>query len=84
VFHTILFSSLPPQDKEIKRMAQEAFNLLSGCGETMARTMTTAMYHLHVNPHTLKRLKEELKAAMPGPYAPIDMITLENLPWLVS
>jgi cytochrome P450 len=65
-------------------MAQEAFSILSASGDTIARTTTAAMYHLHTNPHTLNRLKEELKYAMPDPYGPIDMITLENLPWLVS
>jgi cytochrome P450 len=65
-------------------MAQEAFSILSASGDTIARTMTAVMYHLHANPHTLVRLREEFKYAMPDPSAPIDMATLENLPWLVS
>jgi cytochrome P450 len=84
VFHTILSSSLPAKDKEIKRMAQETFSILSASEDTIARTMTAAVYHLHANPHTLERLREELKYAMPDPSVSIDMVTLENLPWLVS
>jgi hypothetical protein len=42
------------------------------------------MYHLHDNPHILKRLREELKRSMPDPKGPIDMVTLVDLPWLVS
>ena len=42
-------------------MAQEAFSILTASGDTVARTMTAAMYHLHANPWTLRRLKKELK-----------------------
>ncbi|KAF2467747.1 cytochrome P450 [Lindgomyces ingoldianus] len=84
VFHTILSSNLEAHDKEVKRMAQEGFSILSASGDTIARSMTAAMYHLHANPPVLKRLKEELKQAMPNPYAHVDLATLEALPWLTA
>ncbi|ORX95688.1 cytochrome P450 [Clohesyomyces aquaticus] len=84
VFHTILSSNLQAHDKEVKRMAQEGFAILSASGDTIARSMTAAMYHIHANPPVLKRLKEELKQVMPDPYGKIDLATLEALPWLTA
>jgi cytochrome P450 len=65
-------------------MAQEAFSILTAPGDTVARTMTAAMYHLHANPLTLRRLKEELKQAISDPCNDIDLLELERLPFLTA
>lgn len=65
------------------RMADEAFTLLVASGDTVARTLTTAIYHLHANPAHLQRLQEELETVMPEAQGNIDIKTLEGLPWLV-
>ncbi|KAF2180108.1 cytochrome P450 [Zopfia rhizophila CBS 207.26] len=84
VFHTILSSPLHPREKEVKRMAQEGFNILSASGDTIARTLTTAMYHLLANPPALQKLKDELRTVMPDPSIEVDLTTLEALPWLTA
>ncbi|KAF2871390.1 cytochrome P450 [Massariosphaeria phaeospora] len=84
VFHTILSSNLTTQDKDVKRMAQEGFGILSASGDTIARSMTMAMYYLHADPHSLERLKDELKIVLPDPQGQIDLATLERLPWLTA
>ena len=84
LFHTILSSNLPAAEKNPKRMAQDAFSLISGSGDTVARTLTTAVFHLHDNPAHLERLREELKTVMSGPCSDVELSTLEALPWLVS
>ncbi|KAF2121054.1 cytochrome P450 [Lophiotrema nucula] len=84
VFHTILSSTLPAYDKDYKRMAQEGFSILSASGDTIARTMTAAMYHLHANPATLQCLREELRQAMPDPYSEADLAKIEALPYLTA
>lgn len=77
--------SLPAQEKQEDRIAQEAFNLLVAAGATTAVILTTATYHLLVNQNNhLARLKEELEAVMEDPYTRVDVRTLEQLPWLVS
>ena len=65
-------------------MAQEAFSILTASSGIVARTMTAAMYHLHANPLTLRRLKEELKLAISYPYGKFDLLELERLPFLTA
>ena len=77
--------SLPAQEKNEDRIAQEAFNLLVAAGATTAVVLTTATYHLLMNQNDyLARLKQELEAVMEDPYTRVDVRTLEQLPWLVS
>ncbi|KAF2733668.1 cytochrome P450 [Polyplosphaeria fusca] len=84
VFHTILASNLPASDKDYKRMAQESFSILSASGDTIARSMTAAIYRLHANPSTLQRLKAELMQAIPNPRGDYDLAELEALPYLTA
>lgn len=85
IFNSILSSSLVPEEKGTSRIAQEGFVVVVAGGETTARVLTTATFHLLANRDTaLLRLKRELALAMPDPDARIDMKTLEHLPWLVS
>lgn len=77
--------SLPVQEKEEHRIAQEAFNLVVAAGATSAVVLATATYHLLADRNNyLARLKEELEAVMEDPYTRVDVQTLEQLPWLVS
>lgn len=64
-------------------MAEEAMTLLTASGDTGARTLTVAMYHLHANPQCLQRLREELKSVMPKATDDVEVKKLEALPWLV-
>lgn len=86
VFESILASKgLPSIEKETERLAQEGFVVLVAGGETTARVLTTATYHLLANQDTaLKRLKEELVAEMPNEDEEPGMKRLEQLPWLVN
>ena len=77
--------SLPAQEKQEDRIAQEAFNLLVAAGATTAVVLTTATYHLLMDQNDyLARLKEELEGVMKDPCTRVDVQTLEQLPWLVS
>jgi len=84
LMQAILSSDLPPREKTRKRMAQEGFSVLVASGDTIGRTMTTAVYHLLANPHLLARLREELAPVMPGPNDEVELHQLESLTWLVS
>ena len=77
--------SLPAQEKQADRIAQEAYILIAAASVTTAVVLTTATYHLlmHKNDY-LARLKEELESVMEDPYTRVDVRTLEQLPWLVS
>lgn len=85
LFDSILSSSLPPEEKSTSRIAQEGFVIVVAGGETTARVLTTATFHLLANRDTaLLRLKGELALAMPDPDARIGTATLERLPWLTA
>ena len=79
----ILGSRLPEQEKTKHRTGQEAFSIYAAGGETLARTLATATYHLLSNPDVLQRLRIELREVQCDPKLQLDIRVLENLPWLV-
>ena len=83
--HILSNKFLPAKEKEYVRIAQEGFVVLVAGGETTARVLTTATYHVLANRETvLQRLKDELTVTMRDPDTQVDLRTLEQLPWLVS
>lgn len=86
IFESILASKvLSAREKKANRVAQEGFVVLVAGGETTARVLTTATFHILANKETvLPRLEEELATAISHPDAQVDMKILEQLPWLVS
>ena len=77
--------SLPAQEKQENRIAQEAFNLVVAAGVTTAVVLTTATYHLLADQgNYLARLKQELETVMQDPHTRVSVQRLEQLPWLVS
>lgn len=80
----ILSANLPDSEKSYKRMAQEGFSVLTASGDTIARTLTAAIYHLLANPEYLGRLRDELDSVMPDPNTLVHLQSLENLTWFVS
>ena len=72
-------------DKKRNRIAQEGFVVIAAGGETTARVLANATFHLLANQGSaLVELKHELTIAMEDPNARPDVRTLEKLPWLVS
>lgn len=84
LFTTILSSTLPPEEKDYKRMAQEGFSVLTASGDTIARTITTTLYHLLSNPPYLAKLRQELISVIPNPTTDVDLDKLENLPYFTA
>lgn len=86
LFESILASKiLSLKEKGANRVAQEGFVVLVAGGETTARVITTATFHILENKDTvLRRLKEELSTVMVDPDMNVDMRVLEQLPWLTA
>lgn len=84
IFHLINESSLPPQEKTLKRIAQEGFALIAAGGETTARILTIATFHILDNPNVLQKLQVELNEAMVDRMELPNLGALRELPWLVS
>jgi cytochrome P450 len=82
IFHELLKSDLPPQEKSVERLADEA-QLMIGAGlETASWAMTVTSFYLISNPTILKKLRAELEAAIPDPTSEVDSLALERLPYL--
>ena len=84
IFHAIHNSTLPPHEKSVDRMAEEALVIIAAGGETTSRVLTMAIYYLLVNPAALKRLNGEIFRVMPNVNVMPSVKSLETLPWLVS
>jgi len=84
IFHEILKSDLPPNEKTVDRLWQEAQILVAAGTETTAWTLSVITFHLLSNPHQLQRLRRELEEVMPNPAKPASCTELEKLPYLVG
>ncbi|RWA09888.1 hypothetical protein EKO27_g5205 [Xylaria grammica] len=82
IFHEILESNLPPQDKSLERLTQEAMLVNGAAIETTAWTLTVATFHILFNPDIHSRLKCELEGAMRDPKKILPWNDLQKLPYL--
>lgn len=84
IFHEMLTSKLlPPEEKTARRLAQEGQILVQGGTLTTSWTLALTTFHLLHRPSALRRLRDELVAAMPDADAPAPALAdLENLPYL--
>ena len=85
IFHDLLDSTiLPPEDKTVGRLWQEAQLLLAAGTVTTATSISSAFVYLLLDEDRLKILLEELETAMPEITKPKRQAELEQLPYLVS
>jgi cytochrome P450 len=82
IFHGILNSSLPEEEKTTERLKQEAQAVVLAGQDTMAYTFAAITYHLLANAHILKKLRNELIGAIPNPDEPPTYAQVEHLPYL--
>lgn len=82
LFHALLDSKLPPEEKTADRLSQEVFTVISAGGETTAKNLTTLTFHLLNNPDKLQKLREELNRLDPDRTA--SLVEYETMPYLVS
>ncbi|KAK6209990.1 cytochrome P450 [Colletotrichum tabaci] len=85
VFHALRDSDLPPGEKSLQRLCDEA-EILTGAGsETTAQALTRILFYLKHVPDTLRRLRTELDAAMPSGAAEVPPWSeLQKLPYLTA
>lgn len=82
IFHEVLQSDLPPQEKALRRLGDEAQTIIGAGLETTAWALSTACFHIINQPRVYARLRDELCKALPDPSAPTDWLQLEKLPYL--
>jgi cytochrome P450 len=86
IFHAILDSKLPDEEKSVDRLAQDAQMLVMAGTLTTSGVLEVVAFWLLSQPDTLKTLKDELSAAIPNPndIGTIPLPTLEALPYLTA
>jgi len=84
IFHTLLQSDLPTSEKSTLRLAEEAMLLVGAGTHTTSWIITVIAFHLISNPPLLRRLREELRTAIPNPAISVPLMELEKLPYLTA
>jgi len=79
IFHSILDSDLPPQEKELRRLSQEGQTIVGAGTETTAWAMSVITYHVLANPTVMRQLQEEIRGVMSEEKATCNQ--LEKLPY---
>lgn len=76
---------LAPRDRSMRYYQAEAISFIGAGTETTAGSLTAACYYLLANPHTLQKLRAELRTVMPdgGRDRAPTIAELEALPYLV-
>lgn len=82
IFHEILDSKLPEPEKTVRRLSDEAEVIVLAGTLTTAWTLDVCTFHLLRTPAALRKLKAELRAAIPDRNVPTPLVTLEQLPYL--
>lgn len=84
VFHSILDSGLPPEEKTAERLADEAQVLMMAGTLTTAWVLEVIMYWLIMQPDDLRKVKAELREAAPDPSQCPAVTDLRKLPYLTA
>ncbi|KUJ12388.1 cytochrome P450 [Mollisia scopiformis] len=82
IFHALLESDLPPEDKLHSRLWQEGQVVVGAGADTTANALTVTHFHILDNPDVQKRLRDELVAALPDKSASVELRVVEQLPYL--
>jgi cytochrome P450 len=83
IFHALLESDLPPQEKLHSRLWQEGQVVIGAGADTVSITLTIIHFHLLDNVDVLEKLRKELEDAMPDRFEPAKLGVVEKLPYLV-
>ncbi|TVY18530.1 Cytochrome P450 monooxygenase SAT11 [Lachnellula arida] len=82
IFHEILNSSLPPEEKKLESLSQEGQTVIGAGTETTAWALSVTTFHILSNPLIRQKLLEELKPLFHSTDAKPTFNQLEQLPYL--
>lgn len=83
IFDTLCDPSLPPEERTLPRVRDEALVMLGAGTETTARVLAVGSFHLYRDRALLQKLRDELVQVMPEPTTQVPLSRLEQLPYLV-
>lgn len=83
IFHALRDSDLPPEERSLERLVDEAEAFTGAGSETTAQTLTRLMFYLKQEPRTLQKLRQELDPVFAASSTPPTWSQLQKLPYLV-
>ncbi|KAB5558628.1 cytochrome P450, partial [Coniochaeta sp. 2T2.1] len=81
---TEALDSLPSEETDTQRMADEAIVVITAGSETTSRVLVVIFYYVLTDQKVLAKLLRELDAAMPDMNSQISSSELESLPYLTA
>ncbi|KAI2628595.1 cytochrome P450 [Hypoxylon sp. NC1633] len=84
IVHDILDSKLPPSEKSLHRVFEDASTVTGAGFETTAGVLRMTIFHVFSKPEILRRLRDELTSVNVSNLVALDLKTLEQLPYLTS
>jgi len=82
IFHEVLNSDLPPEEKSDARLGDEAQLIVAAGLITTSWALTVASFHIINNPNVSQRLRTELETIVSTSSSTFDWHKLEQLPYL--
>lgn len=83
IFDDLTDPSLPPHERTLHHLEDEATELLTAGTEATGETLARTIYYLSQNKEIMHQLRAELKQVMPTPTSTAPLQELEQLPLLV-
>lgn len=84
IFNDIFNSDLPLKEKSDARLYGDGRTVIVAGTLTTSWALCVAVFYLLSQPETLRKLKDELRTVLQGPFSPITLSTLEKLPYLTG
>lgn len=84
IFRTLLAADLPPYDKSVRVLMEDAQTLLGGGSVTTSMALALATYYILSDESVFKTLTNELTMAIPDTDHPLPLVELEKLDYLTA
>ncbi|KAE8153238.1 cytochrome P450 [Aspergillus avenaceus] len=84
IFDYICDPAIPPEERSLARVKDEAFIFLLAGTESTARVLTTGAFWIYRDRSLLQKVRDELKPIMPEPTTRVPLTQLEKLPYLTA
>ncbi|KAL8726449.1 MAG: hypothetical protein Q9181_006046 [Wetmoreana brouardii] len=84
IFETLLDSDLPPFDKSVSRLVEDAQTMVGAGSITTSFALALGTYYIASDKAVLEKLTEELEGAMPSAEKILPLGELERLPYLTA
>jgi len=84
IFDALAAANVPPQEKTVRRLEEEAAALFGAGTETTSRALSVAIFHLLNDDRIMLNLRKELEKAILPADTQVTSTHLEQLPYLVS